>query len=75
MGNLDMQEILVLIQKHPELSLQHILHFITLALEMKNDIILVQPTCIPASDPPDVLLPSIMVVGSQRLVSPVVGKL
>jgi hypothetical protein len=30
-----------------------------LATKMKNDIILVQPTSVPASDPPDVLPPSI----------------
>ncbi|KAF8229572.1 hypothetical protein L208DRAFT_1286352 [Tricholoma matsutake] len=54
-----MQEILALNQKHPELSLQQILWFITLALKMKNDIILAQPTHIPSSDPPDILPPSI----------------
>jgi hypothetical protein len=51
MGSLDMQEILALNQKYPELSLQQILQFITL--------VLVQPTHIPASDPPDVLSPLI----------------
>src|ERR1700734_3836075 len=59
MGNLDMQEIFTLNQKHSELSLQQIIKFITLAMKMKNDIILVQPTSVPASDPPDVLPPSI----------------
>jgi hypothetical protein len=59
MGNLDMQEILALNQKHSELSLQQILKFITLSMKMKNDIILVQPTSVPASDPPDFLPPSI----------------
>jgi hypothetical protein len=59
MGNLDMQEILALNRKHSKLSLQQIFKFITLATKMKNDIILVQPTSVPASDPPDVLLPSI----------------
>ncbi|KAF8799392.1 hypothetical protein BYT27DRAFT_7227884 [Phlegmacium glaucopus] len=53
-----MQEIIALNQKHPELSLQQILKFITLASKMKNDIILVQPNCIPGSDPPDVFPPS-----------------
>jgi hypothetical protein len=59
-GNLlDMQEILALNQKHSELSLQQLIKFILLASKMKNDIILVQPTSIPASHPPDVLPPSI----------------
>ncbi|KAF8233113.1 hypothetical protein L208DRAFT_1268572 [Tricholoma matsutake] len=55
-----MQEILALSQKHSELSLHQILKFIMLAMKMKNDIILVQPTSVPASDPPNVLPPSIM---------------
>ncbi|KAF8229681.1 hypothetical protein L208DRAFT_1285549 [Tricholoma matsutake] len=55
-----MQEILVLSQKHSELLLQQIFKFIMLATKMKNDIILVQLTSIPASDPPDILLPLIM---------------
>jgi hypothetical protein len=58
-GHLDMQEIFALNQKHSELSLQQIFKFIMLATKMKNDIILVQPTSVPASDPPDVLPPSI----------------
>jgi hypothetical protein len=59
MGNLNMQEILPLTQKHPELSLQQILKFITLASKMKNDIILVQPTSVPTSNPLIVLPPAI----------------
>ncbi|KAF8230776.1 hypothetical protein L208DRAFT_1280372, partial [Tricholoma matsutake] len=54
-----MQEILALNQKHPELLLQQILWFITLASKIKNDIILVQPTHVPSSDPPNILPPSI----------------
>lgn len=59
MGNLNMREILSLTQKHPELLLQQILKFITLASKMKNDIILVQLTSVPASNPPIVLPPAI----------------
>ena len=59
MDNLDMQKILVLNEEHPDMSLEQLIKFIMLASKLKNDIILVQPTSIPESHPPDILPPSI----------------
>ena len=59
MGNLDMQKIFALNEKHPDMSLEQLIKFIMLASKIKNDIILVQPTSIPESHPPNILPPSI----------------
>ncbi|KAF8057809.1 hypothetical protein FPV67DRAFT_1677039 [Lyophyllum atratum] len=44
---------------HPRLTLRQVMQFVTLARSLKDDIILTQPAVIPASDPPEILPPSV----------------
>ena len=45
----------------PDLAIDQMFRFITLASKLKDDILLVQPSSVPLTRPPDILPPTIMV--------------
>jgi len=63
MGDVPLEDLLPLINDGidsvQQLTLSQILHFITVASRLKDDILLTQPASVPASQPPDILPPSI----------------
>ncbi len=59
MSSLRLQDMLLLIEQHPELSFGQVQQFISLASRLKDDILLTQPSSVLVLDPPDVLPPSV----------------
>jgi len=45
----------------PDLTIIQVFRFISLAIKLKDDIILVQPSSVPVSEPPEILPPTTMV--------------
>ena len=60
MSSLTLVDVMALSQQHPNLSLDTVQRFISLVSRLKNDILLMQPSSVDDSDPPDVLPPTIM---------------
>ncbi|KAF8225954.1 hypothetical protein L208DRAFT_1503394, partial [Tricholoma matsutake] len=60
MSSLKLEDVMVLSQQYPNLSFNTIQRFISLALRLKDDILLAQPLSIVVSDHPDVLPPTIV---------------
>ena len=59
MSSLNLQDILPLSQRYPELSLVKIQQFVLLAVKLKDDILLAQPTSLLVCDPPAILPPTV----------------
>jgi hypothetical protein len=58
--SLRLQDIVLLIEQYPELSLRQVQQFISLATKLKDDILLAQPSSVLAHNPPDVLPPTVL---------------
>ncbi|KAF8060185.1 hypothetical protein FPV67DRAFT_1674149 [Lyophyllum atratum] len=59
MADISIKDISRLSEIHPRLTLHQVMQFVTLARSLKDDILLTQPAVIPASDPPEILPPSV----------------
>ncbi|KAF8219141.1 hypothetical protein L208DRAFT_1342983 [Tricholoma matsutake] len=59
MSSLRLQDIVLLAEQHPELSVSQVQQFISLASRLKDNILLAQPSSVLAFDPPDVLPPTV----------------
>jgi hypothetical protein len=59
MSGLSLKDVLSLCERYPELSFTQVQQFIILASRLKNDILLAQPSSVQASDPPEILPPTI----------------
>jgi hypothetical protein len=60
MSSLNLQDVVGLSQKYPQLSFGQVQQFISLSSKLKDDILLAQPSSIPAFDPPEILPPTIV---------------
>jgi len=61
MSSLNLQDILPLSQRYPELSLGKIQQFVLLASKLKDDILLAQLSSILAFEPPVILPPTVTI--------------
>ena len=59
MSSLNLQDVVGLSQKYPQLSFGQVQQFISLSSKLKDDILLTQPSSILAFDPPEILPPTI----------------
>jgi len=59
MSSLRLQDTVSLAKQCPELSFGQVQRFISLASRLKDDILLTQPSFVPAFNPPDVLPPTV----------------
>lgn len=60
MTSLRLQDIVLLTEQYPELSLGQVQQFISLAARLKDDILLAQPSSVLALGPPDIPPPTVL---------------
>ena len=61
MATLDNLALATLNARCPDLTINQVFRFISLAIKLKDDIILVQPSSVSVSEPPEILPPTTMV--------------
>jgi hypothetical protein len=59
MSSLNLQDLTALSLNYPDLSFGQVQQFISLASKLRDDILLAQPSSVPALNPPDILPPTI----------------